>query len=234
MKRIVVSGKTVDEAVTSALVKLGVAKSQASVKVISEPVRGFLGFLGGKDAQVEISVQQLSEDDAKDFLLKLLKHMGVSCKLNSFSGTEENRGMIVIDVICNENDLPLVIGRHGSTLDSLQYLVNIVANHEQEQFTKFVIDAGDYRHRRKEGLFRMADRAAQRALRSKRPVSLDAMPSIDRKLLHTYLQQRSDVTTTSEGVDPNRKIVVVPIVQSATSRVMKAKYTEDTSKIVKF
>ncbi|MCF8565708.1 protein jag [Alicyclobacillus tolerans] len=209
MKRVVATGKTVEEAITSGLVRLGASRSQATVRVITEPVKGLFGFIGGKDAEVEVSIPSTPEETAKDFLAGVLKRMGFDWRIKSRSVEEDEPG-ILLEIACDEESLPVIIGRHGSTLDSLQYLVNIVANHEQENHVRFYVDAGDYRRRRKEHLHRLAERAAERAVRTKRQVPLDAMPAPDRKVIHTYLQERTDVTTSSEGVEPNRKVVVVP------------------------
>ncbi|QSO50874.1 protein jag [Alicyclobacillus curvatus] len=216
MKKVTATGRTVEDAVTSALVRLGVSRSQATVRVLSEPVKGLFGFIGGKEAEVEVSVVQSPEETAKEFLADTLSHMGIEARIRLVMGAEELPMML--EIMCDEKDLPVVIGKHGSTLDSLQYLVNVVANQGQESYTRLFLDAGQYRQRRQEGLQRLADRAAVRALRTKRPVSLDPMPAHDRKFVHTYLQNRSDVTTTSEGTDPFRKVVVVPFVQSGPAR----------------
>lgn len=216
MKKVTATGRTVEDAVTSALVRLGVSRSQATVRVLSEPVKGLFGFIGGREAQVEVSVILTPEETAKEFLSDTLIHMGIEARIRLIPASEDTP--TTLEIICEEDDLPVVIGKHGSTLDSLQYLVNVVANQGQENYTRLFLDAGMYRQRRQEGLQRLADRAAVRALRTKRPVSLDPMPAHDRKFVHTYLQNRSDVTTTSEGTDPYRKVVVVPFVQTGPAR----------------
>jgi spoIIIJ-associated protein len=213
MKRLIATGRTVEDAVTSALVKLGVSRSQATVRVITEPVKGIFGFIGGRDAQVEVTVKNTPEEAGREFLRSTLKEMGIEAVIRS-QPEQEDRAATLLEISCDPEFLPVIIGRHGSTLESLQYLVNIVANRDTEKYVKFFVDAGEYRRKRREDLYRIADRAAYRALRIKKPVSLESMSSADRKIVHTYLQERSDVTTTSEGVDPNRKVVVVPIVQS--------------------
>lgn len=219
MKRVVSTGKSVEDAVTSALVKLGVSRAQASVRVIQEPVKGILGFIGGRGAEVEVSVSLTPEETAKEFLSGILRRMGINdFRLRAREEQVEARPTLLLDIACADVNLPVLIGRHGSTLDSLQYLANVVANHGQDNYLKVSVDAGEYRGRRKEGLERLADRAAIRAVKLRRSVSMDPMSASDRKLVHTYLQERTDVTTASEGVDPNRKVVIVPVVQSEPSR----------------
>lgn len=215
MKRVVATGRTVEDAVTSALVRLGVTRSQATVRVVSEPVKGLFGFFGAKDAEVEVSVLLTTEETAKAFLSDLLTRMGLDAKVRVQPQPEADE--LHLDVVCDEESLAVVIGRHGSTLDALQYLVTIVANRDRDPYLKIYVDAGEYRKRRREGLSRMADRAAARAVRTRRPVALEAMPAADRKIIHTYLQERDDVTTTSEGVEPARKVIINPVVATSSS-----------------
>ncbi|GEO27256.1 DNA-binding protein [Alicyclobacillus acidoterrestris] len=209
MKRLVVTGRTVEEAVTSALVKLGVPRSQAQVRVISEPVKGLFGFLGGKDAQVEVSVPQSPLENARDFVETVLREMGVSARV-TIDADEETDAEYVVNIDADADVLPSLIGRHGSTLDSLQYLVNIVANREHEGFVKFSVDAGAYRKRRRDSLRRAADHAVERVIRTGRAVSMEAMSPADRKWVHTYLQARTDISSLSEGEEPHRKVKIVP------------------------
>lgn len=217
MKRVVSTGRSVDEAVTSALVKLGVTRSQAQIKVLQEPTKGLFGIIGGKEAEVEVSVALSPAETGREFLSQVLRRMGIEGRVKVLPAAEDEENH-VLSIQCSEDDLPIIIGRHGATLDSLQYLVNIVANQDKdENYVRFVVDAGGYRQRHKESIFRIADRAAERAIRSRRPISLEPMPAADRKLVHTRLQERDDVTTSSEGVDPQRKVVVVPIVQSGVN-----------------
>lgn len=226
MKRLVATGRTVDEAVTSALVRLGATRSQATVRVISEPVKALFGFIGGKDAEVEVIIPQSPDEAARDFLNELLSHMGVDGKAR-IQSREASGEEIQMEIQCKEDDLPIVIGRHGATLDALQYLVNIIGNREQSGFTKFSLDAGGYRRRRREALERIADRAADRAVRTGKPVLLDAMSSADRKVIHTYLQERRDVSTVSEGTDPHRKVKIVPVGKNFTVKPDSTSYDAD-------
>lgn len=219
MKRVVSTGRTVEEAVTSALVKLSVSRSQASIKVLQEPSRGLFGIIGGRGAEVEVSVSLSPEETAREFLMETLRKMGIEGRVRLLKA-DAGDWQQVLNIQCPETDMPVVIGRHGATLDSLQYLANIVANQENpDEHIRFTVDAGGYRERHKESIVRLAERAAQRAVRSRRSVGLEPMTAVDRKLVHTYLQGRDDVTTTSEGVDPQRKVVVIPVVNSGAGSV---------------
>jgi spoIIIJ-associated protein len=210
MKRVIATGRTVEDAVTSALVKLGVTRDQAQVRVLQEPVRGLFGLFGGREARVEVSVRETPEQAAKAFLAELLQRMGVQApEVRVRSGASARERMV--DVSCSETDLPMVIGRRGITLDALQYLVNLVANRGQTEPVRFVLDAGDYRRRREEQVRKIAERAAERAVRTRRAVTLEPMPAAERKWVHLTLQARDDVRTWSEGVEPYRKVVVSPV-----------------------
>ena len=110
------------------------------------------------------------------------------------------------------DDLGLFIGRHGQTIDAVQHLAFKVANRDGERGgTRVVVDAAGYRARREQALHRQADQAAQDAIRSRRPVALDAMSATERKVVHEYLKDRNDVETYSEGTEPDRHLVVAPL-----------------------
>ncbi|WP_310551770.1 RNA-binding cell elongation regulator Jag/EloR [Paenibacillus glufosinatiresistens] len=105
-------------------------------------------------------------------------------------------------------DLGLLIGRRGQTLDALQYLANIVANRYSDSFVRLVLDAENFRERRKKTLEDLADRLASRVIRTRREVVLEPMPPQERKIIHSRLQNHRQVTTTSRGEEPNRRVVI--------------------------
>jgi spoIIIJ-associated protein len=108
------------------------------------------------------------------------------------------------------DDLGLFIGRHGQTIDAVQHLAQRIAFKGAPSDVRVVIDAAGYRERRATALRRQADEAADEALRSERPVALDAMVASERKLVHEHLRERGDVDTYSEGAEPDRHLVVAP------------------------
>lgn len=217
MKTVVATGRTVEDAVRSALVRLGVPRERVQVRVLQEPVKPRFGFIGGRDARVEVSVIPTVEEICQEFVEGVLRRMGIRAQVYVRTGLSED-GSVSLHVDCAEEDAALVIGRRGSTLDALQYLVNVIANQGREGYIRISLDCGDYRRRRRESLEKKAERAAARAVRTKRPVWLEAMPASDRKVIHTYLRGRTDVTTTSEGSDPHRKVVIIPVVSSEPAR----------------
>jgi len=119
-------------------------------------------------------------------------------------------GKVVTGTLVGE-DLGLVIGRHGQTIDALQHLAWRIAVRESDERRRVVIDAAGYRDRRAAALQAQADQAVADALRFSRPVALDAMTASDRKVVHEYLRDRGDVETYSEGDEPDRHLVVAPL-----------------------
>src|SRR5215213_1708845 len=113
--------------------------------------------------------------------------------------------------ILHGEDMGLFIGRHGQTIDAVQHLAFKVAAHGRSPAPKVEVDAAGYRERRRIALERQADQAAADALRSSRPVALDAMSATERKVVHEYLKDRGDVETYSEGTEPDRHLVVAPL-----------------------
>jgi spoIIIJ-associated protein len=113
--------------------------------------------------------------------------------------------------VLHGDDMGLFIGRHGQTIDAVQHLAFKVAAHGESSAPKVEVDAAGYRERRRAALERQADQAAADALRSARPVALDAMSATERKVVHEYLKEREDVETYSEGTEPDRHLVVAPL-----------------------
>src|SRR4051812_3909049 len=113
--------------------------------------------------------------------------------------------------VLHGDDMGLFIGRHGQTIDAVQHLAFKAAAHGQSPAPRVEVDAAGYRDRRRQALERQADEAASDAVRSARPVALDAMSATERKVVHEYLKDRDDVETYSEGTEPDRHLVVAPL-----------------------
>jgi len=204
VKKITVSGKTVDEAVQSALEQLSTTKERVSIQVLEEPKKGFLGLIGVKLAVVEVEIQPDAAEEAVKFLEEVTKNMGVTITINQVKTKEA----LLLDL--SGEGIGILIGKRGQTLDSLQYLVNLVANRFSEQYIRIILDAENYRDRRKESLEHLAKRLGNKAVRTRKEVILEPMNALERKIIHTVLQDIRGVKTYSEGVEPNRRIVVAP------------------------
>lgn len=202
MKKAVATAKTIEDAVQKALLELGVPREKASIRVLEEPSRGLFGLIGVKDAKVEVEFHFDPVLEGRNFLQDVLTNMKVDARVESRPNEE---GML-FDI--QGTNLGMIIGRRGQTLDSLQYLVNVVANRHADKHVRITLDAENYRLRRKETLEQLADRVAKKALSTKQSVRLEPMSAAERKVIHAFLQKRQDVVTFSEGEEPNRYIVI--------------------------
>ncbi|TKI58112.1 protein jag [Brevibacillus antibioticus] len=204
MKKVVATAKTIDDAVQKALLELGVPRERTTIQVLEEPSRGLFGLIGAKDAKVQVEFHFDPAAQGRDFLQDVLSNMKVNAKVE----TRTNEEGMLFDI--QGTNLGIIIGRRGQTLDSLQYLVNVVANRHADKHVRITLDAENYRLRRKETLEQLADRVAKKALSTKRDVRLEPMSAAERKVIHAFLQKRADVVTFSEGDEPNRYIVIAP------------------------
>lgn len=207
MKKVITTGKTVELATELALNKLGVSRDRVIVTVLTQPSRGLFGWIGKRDAEVEVEVLPVNPiDEARKFLAAVLTEMHLADVIVTVEELSEHSYQFRLQ----GEAIGVLIGRRGATLDSLQYLVNLVANKHSEKFLRIVLDAEDYRNRRKETLERLADRLAKKATQTRREVVLEPMGATERKVIHSYLQERSDIVTFSQGEEPYRKVVIAP------------------------
>ena len=204
MKIVEKAGKTVDEAVDLALKELNASIDDVSVEILEEPSKGILGLIMVKQARVRITVKEDSPNRAVSLLKEIFRTMDLDVKIKAV----ENEKTIMIDL--EGPDLGLLIGRRGETLDSLQYLVNLSVNKNQEIRKKIIIDIEGYRDRREKTLQKLAEKLAEKARQRGRNVVLEPMSAQERRIIHTALQGRDDIYTFSEGEDPYRKIIISP------------------------
>ena len=205
MEYIEVSAKTVDDAITEALVKLGVTSDQLEYEVIEKGSTGFLG-IGSKNAVIKARaiVEVSVEDSVKSFLNDVFKAMDMEVEII----TKIDEADKLIDVELKGDDMGVLIGKRGQTLDSLQYLTNLAINKNSDNYYKVKIDTEDYRKRRKDTLENLAKNIAYKVKRTKRPVALEPMNPFERRVIHSALQNDKYVTTHSEGEEPYRHVIV--------------------------
>ncbi|MDD3214174.1 MAG: protein jag [Eubacteriales bacterium] len=278
MKSIESSAKTMEEAVSQGLEKLGVSLGDVTIDILDEGSKGLFGLLGGKPARVRLTVKESAEDSdllsslslncpvnknekepkapkaekqpaevkkatdrkpkpaaknaespktaepkqadtvsgeivihdpetamgkAQQFLMEVTRLMSVSVSVNAATDDEGN-----IRVDMHGDTLGILIGRRGETLDALQYLTSLYVNRGQEEYTRVTIDTENYRAKREEALTRLANRMANRAVKTGRKVVMEPMNPYERRILHSALQQNNAVTTHSEGDEPNRHVVI--------------------------
>lgn len=225
------AGKTVDEAIEAALAEMGVSREQVEYEVIEEPSKGLFGFLGGKPARVRVTAKAISlgadeanpqkerpvkaekevrpiqpdnqtVETAKKFLQQVFKAMDLEVKIEKM--THEDH----VTLNLRGDDLGILIGKHGQTLDALQYLTSLAAHRDAEERVRIVLDVEDYRKRREETLARLAMRIADRVKMRGEKVVLEPMSPHERKVIHMTLQDDPKVSTYSEGEEPFRRVVV--------------------------
>ena len=206
------TGKNVDDAITKALVNFGVTSDKLEYEVVDKGSNGILG-IGSRPAKINakvkeevIEVASTPEDIQKvvvEFLDKVFKAMNLTVKIN----VDVKDDSVDIDLV--GDDMGVLIGKRGQTLDSLQYLVSLVVNKKSDKYLRVKLDTENYRERRKETLENLAKNIAFKVKRTKRPVSLEPMNPYERRVIHSALQNDRYVTTKSEGDEPYRHVVVL-------------------------
>ena len=194
MKTIEVNGRTVDEALETALKELKVDKDKVTVEIVDEGSRGFLNLIGAKPARIKVTIKRNAAEDAKEFLHDVLEAMG-------------EKGLLSINI--SGDKMGLVIGYRGETLDSLQYLTSLVVNKNHEnEYMRVSLDTEHYRQKREETLIKVAQKTAYKVRKSGRAYKLEPMNPYERRIIHSALQDYNDINTYSEGEEPFRRVVV--------------------------
>ena len=204
MDYIEVSAKTVDDAITEACQRLVVTSDKLEYEVIEEGSSGFLG-IGSKPAVIKARAKSSVQDAAKDFLKDVFEAMGLVVVVNVEYDEIENS----MNIELSGDEMGVLIGKRGQTLDSLQYLVSLIVNKNVENYIRVKVDTENYRQRRKETLENLAKNISYKVKRTKRAVSLEPMNPYERRIIHSALQNDKYVTTKSEGEEPYRHIIVV-------------------------
>ena len=198
-----ISAKTYDEAVTDALVQLGVTSDQVEIEVIDKGSAGFLG-IGSRPVKIKVSKKLTVEGYLKKFLSDIFAAMKIEAEIIT-KLNEENHS---IEVELKGDEMGVLIGKRGQTLDSLQLLANNAVHKNFETYYKVKLDTENYRIRRRETLENLAKNIAYKVKRTKRSVALEPMNPFERRVIHSALQSDRYVVTHSEGEDPFRHVVV--------------------------
>lgn len=237
--------KSVEEAIAEALAELGIDRAEASIEIVQEPSKGFLG-LGAKEAVVKVSAKSAAAgtsgavkeepaaaeapaepagtektvtvkaasngiysdpspaENARRFISDILAAMGLDVTVSAVLEDD------IVKVNLEGENMGIVIGKRGDTLDSLQYLTSLVVNQTAEEYIKISIDTENYREKRSEALESLADRLAAKVVRTGKKFTLEPMNPYERRIIHSKLQNNEDVTTFSIGQEPYRKVVISP------------------------
>ncbi len=204
MKFVEVKAKTVDEAVSKALLELNTTKENVEIEILEEQ-KGIFGILGSKEVKVRVTL--LKEDETgvvTDFLTNVTSKMGMDVTFKTDYNDEDKK----MNVEIKGEGLGLLIGRRGETLDALQYLTNIIINKNTDDYIKVTIDAENYRERREDALETLAKRTAAKAVKYRKNMVIEPKNPYERRIIHEALQDYDGVTTYSIGEEPNRKVVV--------------------------
>lgn len=207
MEYVEYKGKNVDEAITNACVALGIAADKLDYDVVEKGSNGFLGF-GSKPAIIKARKNESVEDIVTEFLNKVFSAMELTVKLDIKVEEGEKENTININVI--GDDMGILIGKRGQTLDSLQYLVSLVVNKESDKFNRVKLDTENYRERRKATLENLARNISLKVKRIKKPVALEPMNPYERRIIHTSVQKVNGAISWSEGENANRHVVIGP------------------------
>ncbi|MCR5144372.1 MAG: protein jag [Lachnospiraceae bacterium] len=203
MKSVEFSGKTVDEALTNALVSLGTTSDQVDYEVIEEGSAGLFGF-GSKDATIRVSMKSSPEDIVQNFLSDVFEKMNLEVEI--ITKVDDIEGYIEVEL--KGPEMGVLIGKRGQTLDSLQYLANLALNRKTDDYMRVKIDTEDYRRRRKDTLENLAKNVSYKVKKTRKTVALEAMNPYERRIIHSALQNDKYVETHSEGEEPYRHVVI--------------------------
>jgi len=211
MKELEVSGKTVDEAIQSALEQLGVTEDEVEVTVLKKGRPGVLG-MGVEDAKIRVRIKldDSGKGDAvevaKEVLETLIKLMNLSATVTV---VQENAGELPVTLDIEGEDLGVLIGRRGQTLASLQYVVRLIVAEKLKVWVPVNVDIAGYKKRRYESLTSLALRLAEQVKRNRRLIMLEPMPADERRIIHLALTDNPDVTTQSMGEGETRKVAIL-------------------------
>lgn len=201
-KSIVKEAKNSEEAIRLACEELGIDREDAEIEIISEGNKGLLGFIGNKNAVVKVTKKAGIEEIVQNFLSPIFEKMEIEANID----ITQEEGQMTIRL--TGEDIGIIIGRRGETLDALQYLLSLVINRKISGYTRVILDVADYRQKREETLVRLANRVAEKVMRSRKNLTLEPMNPYERRIIHSTLQNHKYVDTQSIGEEPNRKVVI--------------------------
>ena len=199
-----VSAKTVEDAVTKALIQLETTSDKMEYVVVEKGSTGILGIFNSKPSIIKARKVLTVTDMAEEFLKDVFAAMNMEVTMTSSMDEEEK----CLNIDLAGADMGVLIGKRGQTLDSLQYLVSLIINKESEEYLRVKLDTENYRERRKATLESLARNIASKVKRTKRPVSLEPMNPYERRIIHSALQNDKYVVTRSEGDEPYRHVIV--------------------------
>lgn len=197
------TGKTVEEAINAALKDLNTTRESVDIEILEKEIKGFLGILGSKPAKVKVTKKYNPVSVATVFLKEIFLAMGIVVEIET--EFKDNKHLL-INLLGQE--MGILIGKRGQTLDSLQYLVNLVVNKGNTSYISITLDTENYRQRRKDTLEALAKNLAKKVKSTRKSVVLEPMNPYERRIIHSILQNDKFITTHSEGEEPYRYIII--------------------------
>ena len=205
MEMITVTAKTVEDAIIQASMQLGVSSDRIQYEVIEKGSAGLLGgLIGSRPAVIRAKKVETIDEKAVEFLTSVFDAMGIVVNIDTKLNEEEKE----LEINLSGDEMGILIGKRGQTLDSLQYLVSLIVNKGTEGYLRVKLDTENYRERRKETLETLAKNIAYKVKRTRRSVSLEPMNPYERRIIHSTLQNDKYVFTRSEGEEPFRHVVI--------------------------
>lgn len=205
MKNVTIERTTVEEAVKAALAELEAEREEVEIEVISEPSKGLFGLIGSKNAKVKVTITNGPEERTKKFFDVLLKKMDIRADYE----VDFSDNVLKIDIVkINEDDKGIIIGKRGKNLDEIQFLLNLIVNKGRQNYVRVIFNVEDYRAKREETLKKLANKMADKCRYYKHKVRLEPMNPYERRIIHSTLQDATDIITYSEGEEPYRKVVI--------------------------
>ncbi|NLG89450.1 MAG: protein jag [Clostridiaceae bacterium] len=194
--------KSVEVAIEEALNEMNIDKEDADIEILDEGSKGLFGLIGGRNALVRVYKKVDYEEIIKSFLYPVFDMLGIDGDIDI---TAENN---TLNVKLSAENIGIIIGRRGETLDALQYLLGLAVNKRSDKFMRVTLDVCNYREKREETLIRLAKKLADKVERTKKNITLEPMNPYERRIIHATLQDYGHVETYSIGDEPNRKVVI--------------------------
>ncbi|WP_035293149.1 RNA-binding cell elongation regulator Jag/EloR [Clostridium sp. KNHs214] len=203
MRSIEVMGKNVEEAIQKGLKQLNLTEDKVEIEILEEGSKGLFGFIGAKSANVKLTEKKDYTEEARSFLRKVLNAMDIKSEIR----IKEEGSALKINL--SGPNMGLIIGHRGETLDSLQYLVSLAVNKDNDQpYKRIILDTENYRYKREQTLKKLAEKMAYKVKQKGRSVKLEPMNPYERRVIHSALQGDSEIKTYSEGQEPYRRVVI--------------------------
>ncbi|MBK5251433.1 MAG: protein jag [Peptostreptococcaceae bacterium] len=191
--------RTVEAAINIALDELMLTREEVEIEIVEEP-KNILGLINIKQAVIKVWRKADAEDLAVNFLQEVLIYMGEKVEIDA----KLKDNTLYLDL--SGPNMAILIGKRGTTLDSLQYLTSLVVNKGKKEYIRVIIDTESYRNKREKTLIKLAEKLAYKARKYKKDVVLEPMNPYERRIIHSALQGNEDISTRSEGEDPYRKV----------------------------